>query len=494
MEKRELVIERSPGYIRAAVLEEGRLCELHDEREEGSARTETLFYGRVQAVRPSLNAAFVEIGLELNAFLPLREGEVLRGGQWLIVQGAAQQSTQTKGLRVSRKIQLAGRFLVMVPGESGVHVSQKVRDPRRRQELYRMAQSVCPQGYALIVRTATEGVTAQTLEAEARELDERWKAAVRKSLGMIRPGVLMARETLDMRLVRDLAGQGLERIVTNSPDCIQAVHAAMQEGKIAPETRAEFFDEEKRAQRLFDALNLETQIERALRRRIWLPCGGYLVIDFCEAMTVIDVNSGKMTQGTDVEETALRVNLEAVYESARQIRLRDVGGIVIIDLIDMQEEASRDAVIAAMKEAAAQDRVPVSVEGLTRLGLLELTRRRGDAQLGRNLRTTCSCCHGLGEVLSSEEVARRAMRQAHRMVLSGQRGPFVIRCGAAAAQELEKMALPMEAEVYALAAPGYHREKFDIEQMGEEKSPPQGAKRLTPVTLRMRDDEENAGP
>ena len=172
---------------------------------------------------------------------------------------------------------------------------------------------------------------------------------------------------------------------------------------MSKETRVEYADERKTL--LFDAFNLETAIDKALKKRVWLPCGGYLVFDFAEALTVIDVNSGKMVTGKNMEETALRVNLEAVREIARQLRLRDVGGIVIVDLIDMETDQSRREVLSAFKEAVKTDRMPVKIEGITRLGLLEITRKRKGEQLRRALRTTCSVCSGSGELLSEDEIA-----------------------------------------------------------------------------------------
>ena len=469
----ELAIERSAGLIRAAVLEDGRLCEIHSERDTGDALAEAIFYGRVQAVKPSLGAAFVDIGQENNAFLPLEEGETLRGGQWVIVQVLAHQTTRTKGLRVTRRVNLAGRWLVLVPGDEGVYLSKKIKDGELRAALREWGQAVCPDGCALIVRTATQDVTAQQLEAEAQALHVRWRAVQARALGMMRPGVLEAREPLDVRMARDLAGRGLARVVTNDGVCAQALMDMQREEKIPPGVTIERFEEA--GVRLFDALDVEAQIDKALKSRVWLPCGGYLVIDFCEAMTVIDVNSGKMTLGRDIGELALRVNLEAVREAARQIRLRDIGGIIVIDLIDMAREEDRAAVIAALREAAARDLAQVKVEGVTRLGLLELTRRRKGEQLRRTLRTSCSFCHGAGEILSGEEVARRALRQVHRMALAGQRGPFLLRCAAPVAAALEQMTSPVQLPVYALAVGGRHPERFDIEQLGDGVQAPQGA-------------------
>ena len=287
---------------------------------------------------------------------------------------------------------------------------------------------------------------------------------------MVKPGILVKPEPLSMRLMRDLAGN-LERVVINDREDFEALCQAQKDGRLPQETRIEYADEQKTL--LFDAFNLETSIDKALKNRVWLPCGGYLVFDFTEALTVIDVNSGKMIAGKSMEETVLRVNLEAVKELARQIRLRDVGGIIVVDLIDMEKEKNRQAVLAALKEAAKSDRMPVKVEEITRLGLLEMTRKRKGEQLRRALRTTCSVCSGSGELLGEEEIARRALRQARRMALAGQRGPFVIGLAEKAAKVLETMPQPDNCPpIYALASGGY-REKFSVMQPGEGEIPEQ---------------------
>ena len=470
---RELLIDDAPGYLRAAVVEDGRLCEIHGEKSGSAGETESVFYGRVQAIKPSLKAAFVDIGTPLNAFLPITDGDTLRCGDWVIVQGQAKQATETKGLRVTAKINLAGKWLVLVPGQSGVRVSKKVKDPALREALMDIAQGVCPPDCGLIVRTASEGVTQQLLEEEARALYAVWQEILKKTSGMTRPGLLHGRLPLHMRLIRDM--RELSRIVISSQAGYEALLATQQAQQIDAQTRIELYREDK--QLLFDAFGIEPQIDKALRRRVWLPCGGYLVLDFCEAMTVIDVNSGKMILGRDPEETALRVNLEAAEEIARQLRLRDVGGIVMVDFIDMRLEEHRQTLLTHMKEALSGDRSPTTVEGITRLGLMEITRKRTHTQLHKALCVSCSYCSGTGEVLSGEEVARRALRQVRRMLLSGQRGPFVIRCAPSAAQALE--ALPAEhAQVYALPVSGRHAEKFDIEQIGEGIPVPREARPL----------------
>lgn len=468
MMQRELIIDYSPRYTRAAVVEDGQLCELHTESERTDRQTETLYYGRVQAVRPSVHAAFVDIGQELHAFLPLDNGQKLKGGDMIIVQGVAKQTTQSKGLRISTQINLTGQWLVLIPGETGVHISKKVKDAALRAELAEIGKQICPEGCSIIIRTASENINPEFLRKEADELYQKWLDANQKAKGMVRPGILVGPTPLYLRLVRDLAGS-LSKITVNDEDCISMLKQAQSAGRIAAETELQYFKEN--ASLLFDAANLETQIDKALKKRVWLPCGGYLVFDFTEALTVIDVNSGKMVTGKSVEETAIRVNTEAVCEIAHQLRLRDVGGIIVIDLIDMQMDASRHAVLDALKKALKKDRMPTSVDGITKLGLLEMTRKRKSEQLRRTLRTTCSVCSGTGEVLSPDEVARRAMRQARRMAIAGQAGPFVIKLSAEAAKILSTMPQPKNCPQVYVQESNRHHERFEILQPGNDTIP-----------------------
>lgn len=476
--ERTILFDYTPDIVRAAVLEDGELCEIHSERVGSSKLTESLFYGRIEQIRPSVSAAFVNVGLELNAFLPLDELERAcekkpRCGDMIIVQGAAKQETDTKGLRVTARINLAGKWLVLVPGETGVHVSKKVRQPEQRAALLEAAQQVCPQNCGLIVRTASQDVTLDLLREEAESLYGQWQEASQKAAGMTRPGVLRERISLEERLIRDLAGHKLTGIVTNDAVSAQRFSAMQRRGLIDAQTRIEWCDE--RNQLIFDAFCVEGKIDRALRKRVWLPCGGYLIIDRCEAMTVIDVNSGKMMLGCDIEETALRVNLEAAKEIAHQIRLRDVGGIIVVDFIDMRAPASRDALTNSLKEAIQRDRAQVTVHGLTKLGLMEMTRKRVGSELHKQLRVGCSYCSGNSEVLAPEETARRALTQIRRMALSGQRGPFAVKAAPAVAEALSQMTAVNGMKIYAVAVSGKHAEKFEIEQTGAEENPPKGA-------------------
>jgi len=470
--KRELFIDDTLGRIRAAVVEDGTLCEIMIDKQADDDQTESLFLGRVQAIKKSINAAFVDIGSEINAFLPLDEQTDLRCGDLIIVQGAAKQVIETKGLRISTRINLAGKWLVLIPDGDGVHISKKIKDPDLRGELLEIGQTICPEGFGLIIRTASGEVTQELLTEEVQLLTHRWQDIRQKAAGMTKPGLLHRPERLDLRLVRDM--HHLSCITTNSHRSYEALLNAQAESRIAADTVISLFDESE--QLLFDAFRIEALIDKALKKRIWLPCGGYLIIDPCEAMTVIDVNSGKMVLGRGIEETAFKVNLEAAEEAARQIRLRDISGIIVIDFIDMCDEAHRQLLLDRMRQAIKADRAQIVVAGLTKLGLMEITRKRVHSPLRKLLLGSCSYCSGSGEVLSCDEVAQRALRQVRRMYIAGQRGPFLIRTASGVAQLLETMPFPeSDCMVYVQAIPGKHAERFDIEQLGKSASLPKDA-------------------
>lgn len=466
------MIDESASYMRAAVVEDGVLCELHTECMSRSANAESIYYGKVVSIRPSIHAAFIDIGDSLNAFLPLEQGINVKCGDMLIVQCNAKQTTETKGIRVTTKVNIAGRWLVLVPVSSGIHISKKVKDSAVCKELLRIGKQICPANCGLIVRTASENVTEKLLEEEAEELFVIWQQIERKARAMSRPGLVHERDALDTRLVRDI--RNLNRIVTNSSEGFDRLLQKKEKSLIPTETSIELFEEKH--QLLFDVFGVEVQIDKALHKRVWLKSGGYLIMDFCEAMTVIDVNSGKMILGKDIEDTALRVNLEAADEIAKQIRLRDLGGMILIDFIDMLESGHRQMVLDRMKNAVSADRTKVSVEGFTRLGLMEMTRKRVQMPLHKRMQIGCSYCSSKGNLISAEEIAMRAIRQVRRMVLSGQRGPFVIHCAPAASKALEGIGYRSSSEkVYVHAAAGRHSERFEIEQLGEGSSCPRDA-------------------
>lgn len=471
--RRELIVDRSLGMTRAALLEDGALCELHIEPDGGGKRTGGLYLGRVETIKPSVCAAFVDIGLEKNAFLPLGSEEPPRCGEMILVQAKAVQATETKGLRVTRRVSLPGALLALFPDGEGVRVSRKLTDPALRARLSALGEAIRPEGFGLTLRTASADADEAALRAELAALLARWDAARKKGAGMRAPGALEQRAPLELSLLRELSAAPLARIVTNDEASFSRLLAEREAGRLPAETAVEFYDEAARGTLLFDAFALEGKIEKALARRVDLPGGGYLVIDRCEALTAIDVNSGRFSRALGAEDAAFAVDLEAAEELMRQLRLRNIGGIVVVDFIDLSSTERREALISRLRDVARADRAPVTVEGMTRLGLAELTRKRGGEELVRAL---CGPEHRVRaeEALSPEERARSALRDVRRKALSGQRGPFLVRCPAPCAEAMARIGNPVDARVYVFTAPG----KAAVRQLAQGEALPDGAQAI----------------
>ena len=476
MMNRELLIEYTPDLVRVAVLEAGKLCEIHRERLGNKKQTDGLYFGRIQSIRPSVGAAFVDIGEPNHAFLPISDGSKYKCGDFVIVQSSAIQSVDTKGLRVSDKINLAGKWLVLVPGGHGVHVSKKIKDSELREALVCAVEPLCPADCQLIVRTASADVTETALQEEIRELELLWYEVQKKARGLTKPGLLHEPLDLVYRIIRDI-GSTVNRVTVNDSQAAMQIESLRMCGWLHKAAVVSYFDESK--QLLTDVFSLDAQVDKALKKRVWLDCGGYLIFDLCEAMTVIDVNSGKMVLGRDVEDTALRVNLEAAKEIARQLRLRDIGGMIIVDYIDLKDEKHREQLLQVIQEEVRKDRSQVDVLGITRLGLVEMTRKRKGEQLNKALQSSCKTCDGSGHFLSAEEIAFRILRQVRRMVISGQRGPFFVRCAAPVAGALSELTVSDgHHAVYVVSESARHFGRYEINQMDEHAVLPKGAVQL----------------
>lgn len=466
--KREIFLECSADCTRMAVVEDGALCEYAVERAGNEKQTGSIYRGRVQRVLGGMQAAFVDIGLEKNAFLPLRTGERVRGGDMLLVQVLKDPPGGVKGLRLTQSITLPGRLCVLSPGGQGLSISRKLPEADRKR-LHQACDGLCPGGFGLVLRTQAAQAEPGEITREAETLLERWREIERRGRQSLAPGLVFGEEGLALRMLRDLLTPETLRV------CVQGDAAFSQ---LAGRVPADILEKCESDVPIFDLFGLESRIERALSRRVWLDCGGYIVVDSCEAMTVIDVNSGKYTGKTDLEETALRVNLEAAREVARQLRLRDIGGIVAVDFIDMQEEAHRSRLMDVFREALLADRSRVQLVELTRLGIAQLTRKRLAQPALEAIGRPCPVCGGEGRVLRAEEIARRALLEVRRRIAGGSRAGCVVSLHPAAHKELAAMAAPGEAAVYALARPQMNPEQFALTPLGENENPPADAQRL----------------
>lgn len=433
--KKEILVTVDHDETRGAVLEDGLLVEIFIERPLAQRVVGNIYKGKVTDVLPGMQAAFVNIGLERNAFLyvddahPLRftddDGvppdqpakasikDLLREGQDVIVQ-VVKESTGTKGARITRNLTLPGRFVVLMPGVDYIGVSRKITDENERERLKQIAARIKPKHAGLIVRTVAEGRGERDLAHDVKFLRNLWAEIQRKAKKAKAPELLYRDPGLIYRLIRDSLTDNVTKIVI---DDLQEYQTAVELVRaFAPEFRDRIELYQGRGKSLFDTYGINEEIDKALKKRVWLKSGGYIVIDQTEALTVIDVNTGKYVGTDNLQDTVYQTNLEAAEEIARQLRLRDIGGIIIVDFIDMESPRRRQRVVKMLEKAVARERTKVTVLGITQLGLVEMTRKKGRKNLRDLLTRECPYCEGQGRVLSEESMARRVRHELRRIL------------------------------------------------------------------------------
>ncbi len=427
--RREILVNVEPLETRAAILEDGELVELLVERPIHQRAVGNIYKGRVENVLPGMEAAFIAIGLEKNAFLHVGDAgalydeedgieeqqrkkfvnidDVVRSKQEIMVQ-VVKEAIGTKGARVTTNVSLPGRYIVLTPLNDFIGVSRRITDEKERARLKAFAETSKPEGAGVIVRTVAEGRPDAELQQDMEFLKRLWSRIQRRAQVMNAPALLHKDIGLTFRIVRDMLTDEVEHLwIDNKEEYDRVVELA---DTMSPDLRQRIRLWPNKAASLFDAFNLEPEIEKAIRRKVWLHCGGYLVIDKAEALTVIDVNTGKFVGNRNLAETVLRANLEAAEEIARQVRLRDLAGIIVVDFIDMDRPEDRQKVLSTLEEAVRRDRTKVHILGLTQLGLVEMTRKKVGHGLEGMLLRTCPDCDGRGRVLSEETMAQKVRR------------------------------------------------------------------------------------
>lgn len=430
---KEILVNVDTDETRAAVLEDGQLVEVFLERPVQQRVVGNIYKGRVENVLPGMQAAFVDIGLERNSFLYVDDAlpgkpqaeekggthrpptikELVRPGQEILVQ-VAKEPIGTKGARVTRHITLPGRFLVLMPGVDYIGVSRRITEERERERLKQLAAQVKPPGTGLIVRTVAEGATEEELARDAAFLQRLWERIMGRAAKAPATSLLHRDLGLVQRVVRDWFDDSVDQFLIDNREEYQRALEVLE--LHAPHLKSRLKLYNRLDQSLFDAYGIEVEIDKALKRRVWLKSGGYLVIDQTEALTAIDVNTGKFVGSTNLADTVFRTNMEAAKEIARQLRLRDIGGIIIIDFIDMEIVEHRQMVLKTLEEALKKDRTRANVLGLTQLGLVEMTRKKSRQNLDDALTRACPYCDGRGRVFSEETMARRVRAEIRRIL------------------------------------------------------------------------------
>jgi ribonuclease G len=426
---REIIASIDAAETRVAVMEDGTLVNLFVERSEPVAGN--IYKARVNNVLPGMEAAFVDIGLERNAFLHVADirstrldgeeveesfghgaiAERLRTGQEILVQ-VTKEPMGSKGARVTTYVALPAHYLVLMPTVNYVGVSRRITNDGERRRLRQIADRIRPDGMGVIVRTAAEGADEKVLADDVAFLQQMWTRVLERARANKAPALVYQDLTLIRRIVRDLFTDEVDRFIVDSSEEYGRVADLLN--SFAPQLRNRLVLHHD-PEAVFEKHGIDREIDRALRRRVWLKSGGYIVIDRTEALTVIDVNTGKYVGKTDLASTILKNNLEAVGEIVRQITLRDIGGIILVDFIDMEKEDHRKRVLDALDETVQRDRSKLHVIDLTSLGLVEITRKRVYQDLEEIMRIPCPYCEGRGRVLSPETMAMRTRREVRRL-------------------------------------------------------------------------------
>jgi ribonuclease G len=462
--KRDIYINASSRETRVAILEDDQLVELMIDRPDNRRMVGDIYLGKVEAVLPGIQAAFVDIGTEKSAFLHAsdlvfpgdedddeeeddddtgqeeEEGsaggtrtrrpkappiqDLLKRGQDILVQ-VSKEPISTKGPRVTAQVSLAGRFLVYMPSASRVGVSRKIGERAERQRLREMVWAVLPaDSGGVIVRTVGEDATQQTFQRELNTLMGQWKRIKRKTHFVRAPALLHRETSLTRGLTRDLFSTKVDSLVVDSRQIYNEITEYLK--GIAPELieRVQMYEEPVS---LFDKLEIEGEIRDLFKRRCDLPSGGYLIIEQTEALVSVDVNSGRYTGKKDPEKTILKTNLEAAHEVARQLRLRDIGGIIVCDFIDMETRSNRDRVLQELRTYLAHDRARTKAFAVSELGLVEMTRQRVRAGHYHNLTDPCPTCGGTGRVFTPESTMRRLERSVKRAAVEGRKDNLILK-------------------------------------------------------------------
>ncbi len=452
--RREIIINASKSETRIALLEDKQLVEVMVERPEAVRRVGDIYKGRVNAVLPGMQAAFVDLGLEKSAFLhasdltpdtelddlfeeeedadePHQRGgggggrggrgrrdepvprieEALKKGQDLLVQ-ITKEPIGTKGPRVTTQVSLPGRFLVLMPGHEHIGVSRKIEDRAERARLKSLIREIRPKDAGVIVRTVGAEQGKKEFQSDIKYLEQLWAKIEKQSQRVKAPALLHQEMEFTTGLIRDIFNEDVDQLVIDSPEEHRTIlkYLATYAPELKP--RVKLYRGEAP---IFDHFEIESEIEKAMERKVWLKKGGYITIDQTEALVAIDVNTGRFTGKKSQEETILKTNIEAAAEIARQLRLRDLGGIIVLDFIDMEEEANRKNVSETLRQHLRRDRSRTKSFAVSDLGLIEMTRQRQRPSLANYFNEDCPDCEGAGKVLSLQSAALKIERMLRRV-------------------------------------------------------------------------------
>lgn len=498
----ELILNVTLGETRVARLENGIVSELYIERAREQGVVGNIYKGKVVRVLPGMQAAFIEIGLERTAFLhasdvvqemtrfeavleteenlpaaPKKQRrfasthrktieELLREGKEILVQ-VEKEPMGTKGARLTSHISLPGRYLVYMPTVNHVGLSRRIGDEKERRRLRQLIENTRPKGSGFIIRTACLGIPDEEIQADMDYLIRTWQEIEAQAARSKSPALIHAELDVLLRVVRDLFTPDIERLVIDNQEGYNRVQEFVQTFMPNLKSSLSIYDQ---PEPIFDHFGIEIEITRALGQKVWLKSGGYIIIEQTEALTAIDVNTGRFVGRRDLEDTILKTNLEAVKEIVYQLRLRNIGGIIILDFIDMERHSNRQKVFNALKEALKSDRARTTITKISELGLVEMTRKRTREDLRRQLTDPCTYCEGRGYLKSPTTVCFDIFRDIRREAPAMKGKQIIVYAHSLVSgmlydeerQWLEELEERFKKRISVKAVPEYHLEQFDV--------------------------------
>ncbi len=495
----EIIVNAGREETRVALLENSLVTEIYIDRKKDRGIAGNVYKGRIMKVLPGMQAAFIDIGLEKSAFLyvgdvfdssseytPLMEDEglelevetkrkrahanqiedLLQEGQEILVQ-VSKEPISTKGARVTTYISIPGRYLVMMPGVNHIGVSRRIENSEERKRLREIVSRLRKPNTGYIIRTASQGRSEEDFVADIEFLSRLWDNVQKKKERVSAPALLHNELDLVFRVIRDVFTRDVDRMVIDSPDEYQRVREFVDSYIPPLSRRVKPYDGDDP---IFDHYGVEIEISRALGRKVWLKSGGYIIVDQTEALAAIDVNTGRYVGKRTLEDTILKTNLEAVREIAYQLRLRNMGGIVVLDFIDMEREDNRRKVYSALQEALSNDKAKTTISHISPIGLIEMTRKRIRESLGRTLCEPCPYCDGRGYIKSSRTMCYEVLRELRRAFSSADETKALVTVNSVVADMLydeerlgvEELEKEFQKKIVIKADPNLHQEQYEV--------------------------------
>ena len=495
----EIIVNAGREETRVALLENSLVTEIYIDRKKDRGIAGNVYKGRIMKVLPGMQAAFIDIGLEKSAFLyvcdvfdssseytPLMEDEglelevetkrkrahanqiedLLQEGQEILVQ-VSKEPISTKGARVTTYISIPGRYLVMMPGVNHIGVSRRIENGEERRRLREIVSRLRKPNTGYIIRTASQGRSEEDFVADIEFLSRLWDNVQKKKERVSAPALLHNELDLVFRVIRDVFTRDVDRMVIDASDEYQRVREFVDSYIPQLSRRVKPYDGDDP---IFDHYGVEIEISRALGRKVWLKSGGYIIVDQTEALAAIDVNTGRYVGKRTLEDTILKTNLEAVREIAYQLRLRNMGGIVVLDFIDMEREDNRRKVYSALQEALANDKAKTTISHISPIGLIEMTRKRIRESIGRTLCEPCPYCDGRGYIKSSRTMCYEVLRELRRAFTSAEEKKALVTVNSVVAdmlydderQGVEELEKEFQKKIVIKADPNLHQEQYEV--------------------------------